>query len=266
MPSLRDIVRNNVKEKLARGEVIASMTVRLVRNIEIARIAKSCGFDTLYIDVEHCTFSLDSTSQICIAALDAGITPFVRVPGHGPEYIARVLDGGAMGIIAPQIRSARDAEAVVRAAKFPPVGERSAGGPLPQSQFRSFPVAEMNAVMNEMTTVAVMIETVAALDNVDQVAAVPGVDMLFVGTNDLCCELGIAGDFGNPKVHDAYARVLAAAKKHGKHVGIGGLAGRQDLIAELVKEGARYVSTGSDLSFLIDASTQRARFVAELRA
>jgi 4-hydroxy-2-oxoheptanedioate aldolase len=263
--TLRQIVRNNVREKLARDEVVASMTVRLVRNIEIARIAKTCGFDTLYIDVEHSPFSLDATSQICMAALEAGITPFVRVPSNGPEFISRVLDGGAMGIIAPHIRTADEAEAVVRHAKFPPHGDRSAGGPLPQTQFRSFPVAESNEVMNEATTVVVMMETKAALGNVEAIAAVPGVDMLFIGTNDLCCELGIAGQFEHAMVRDAYKRTIAACRKHGKHVGVGGLAGKPDLVAEFVAQGARYVSTGSDLSFLLDAAAQREKFVRALK-
>jgi len=76
----KDIVRNNVKEKLARNEIVASMTVRLVRGIEIAQIAKTAGFDMLYIDIEHSSFSLDTTGQICLAALNAGIVPMVRVP------------------------------------------------------------------------------------------------------------------------------------------------------------------------------------------
>jgi 4-hydroxy-2-oxoheptanedioate aldolase len=101
-----DILRNSVKEKLARDEVVASMTVRLVRQIEIAQIAATAGFDTLYVDVEHASVSLETTSQICIAALAAGIAPFVRVPANTPEYISRVLDGGALGIIAPHIGSA----------------------------------------------------------------------------------------------------------------------------------------------------------------
>jgi hypothetical protein len=95
-----DILRNNVKEKLKRGEVVSSMTVRLVRGIEIARIAKTAGFDMIYVDVEHSSFSLDTTGQICMAALEMGIAPFVRVPANTPEYISRVLDGGALGVIA----------------------------------------------------------------------------------------------------------------------------------------------------------------------
>ena len=107
---ISDILRNNVKEKLARDEVVASMTVRLVRNVEIARIARTAGFDTLYIDLEHSSFSLESCSQVCIAAMEAGIAPFVRVPANTPDYITRVLEGGALGIIAPHVHSAADAQ------------------------------------------------------------------------------------------------------------------------------------------------------------
>jgi 4-hydroxy-2-oxoheptanedioate aldolase len=131
------------------------MTVRLVRQIEIAQIAATAGFDTLYIDVEHASVSLETTSQICIAALAAGIAPFVRVPANTPEYISRMLDGGALGIIAPHVGSAAEARAVVDAAKFPPLGSRSAAGAGPQLQYRAFPVAEANAALNDATTVMV---------------------------------------------------------------------------------------------------------------
>src|SRR5262249_29228964 len=104
-----DILRNTVKEKLARDEVVASMTVRLVRQVEIAQIAKTAGFDTIYVDMEHCSASFETTSQICMAALAAGIAPFVRVPANTPEYITRVLEGGALGVIAPHIGSAAEA-------------------------------------------------------------------------------------------------------------------------------------------------------------
>ncbi len=262
---LRQILRNHVKEKLARDEVVASMIVRLVRHVEIARIAKTAGFDAFYVDLEHSMFSIDDCSQICMTALEAGITPFVRVPTHGPEYVSRVLDGGALGVIAPHVRSAAEAEAVVRHVKYPPMGDRSAGGPLVQYQFRDFPVVEANAAANDATSVVAMMETKGALDRVEEIAAVPGVDMLLVGTNDLCAELGIHGQYGHKLVREAYLRTIAACRKHGKHVGIGGLASRPDLIADLVAEGARFVSVGADLSFLIGAATEKAKFVHGLK-
>ena len=258
---LRDILRNRVKEKLARDEVVASMTVRLCRSIEIARIAATAGFDTIYVDVEHNTLSIDAVCQICIAAMQCGITPLVRVPANTPEFICRLLDGGAMGVIAPHVRSAEEAREVVRYAKFTPQGERGAGGALPHYHYRSFPSAVVNQAMNDATMVVVMMETVAALEHVEEIAAVDGVDMMLIGTNDLCNEMGITGQFDHANVRDAYLRTIAACRKHGKHVGVGGLASRPDLMAEYVRQGARYVSTGTDLSFLLAAATEKARFV-----
>lgn len=263
-PTLQDILRNGVKEKLAREEVVSSMTVRLVRGVEIALIARTAGFDTLYIDMEHCSFSLETTGQICIAALNMGVTPFVRVPANTPEYISRVLDGGAMGIIAPHVRSAEEARAVVRAAKFAPLGERSANAGLPHLQYRSFPAGEANAALNAATMVIVMMEAAEALERVDEIAAVEGIDMLLIGTNDLTSEWGIPGQYDDPRVEDAYARTIAACRRHGKHVGVGGLASRPDLVERFVRLGARYVSTGTDLGFLTAACTAKAKAVSAI--
>src|SRR6201991_164567 len=173
---LSNILRNNVKEKLARDEVVASMTVRLVRGIEIARIAKTAGFDTIYIDLEHSSFSLEVTSQICMSAMEIGIAPFVRVPANTPEYISRVLDGGALGVIAPHINSAEEARAVVRAAKFPPLGDRGVSAGLPHLHFRSFPAAEAYAALNDATMVMVQFETAEAIARADEILSVEGVD------------------------------------------------------------------------------------------
>src|SRR6201996_5864340 len=160
---ISDVLRNHVKEKLARGEVVSSMTVRLVRGIEIARIAKTAGFDSLYVDMEHSSFSLESMSQICIAAIEVGITPFVRVPGVAD--VQRILDGGALGIIAPHVRSAAEARDYVKAAKYPPLGERSNAGPLPHLQYRAFPAAEAYAAVDAATMIVVQFESDEALIN-----------------------------------------------------------------------------------------------------
>ena len=259
--SLRAILRNHMTEKLARDEVVASMTVRFARSIEIAQVAKTAGFDTLYVDMEHNTLSIDTVCQICISAQQIGITPLVRVPANTPDYICRVLDGGAMGVITPHIRSAAEARARVKLVKFPPLGERSAGGALSHYQYRSFPITETNAAMNDATSLVVMLETVAALENVEEVIATDGVDMLLVGSNDLCGEMGISGQYDHPRLAAAFERAIAAARKVGKHVGVGGVAARDDLMTKFVQMGARYVSTGTDLSFLIAACAQKAKFV-----
>jgi len=264
MAELRSILRNHMKEKLARNEVVASMTVRLCRTIEIAQIARTAGFDTLYVDMEHNTLTVGETCQICIAAQQIGITPLVRVPANSPEYICRVLDGGAMGVITPHVRSAAEAREMVKLVKFAPMGERSAGGALSQYQYRSFPLAETNAAMNDATSLVLMMETVAALENVEEIMAVDGVDMMMIGSNDLCNEMGITGQFDSPKLRDAFERTIAAARKHGKHVGVGGLASRNDLMTQFVSMGARYVSTGTDMAFLMAECARKAKFVGDM--
>ncbi len=115
--------------------------------------------------------------------------------------------------------------------------------------------------MNDATSLVVMMETTAALDNVEEIIAVEGVDMLLIGSNDLCGEMGIPGQYDHPKLRDAFARCIAAATGVGKHVGVGGLAAREDLMTQFVQMGARFVSTGTDLAFLLSACAAKARFV-----
>ncbi len=263
--TLSDLIHNNVRHRLAAGEVAVSMIVRLVQSIEIANIAKACGFDSLYVDLEHCSFSLETTSQICMASLEAGVTPFVRVPSYESEYVSRVLDGGALGVIAPHVSGAADAERVVRYAKFPPHGNRSVSVGTPHLRFRSWPLGEARRILNEETMVVAMIEAPDAVERADEIAAVEGVDILMIGTNDLCAEMGIDGQFEHERVKRAYGRVIEACRKHGKAAGIGGLASKPKLMAEFITAGAHYVSSGADLSFVLAAGTARANEIRALK-
>jgi len=210
--------------------------------------------------------TLDATGQICLAALSAGIAPMVRVPANTSEYIQRVLDGGALGIIAPDIKSAEEARAVVKAAKFPPLGERGAGGALPHLEYRSFPTAEANAAINDATMVIVQFESADAVDKADEIAAVKGVDMVLIGVNDMLASMGLAGQYEHAKVREAYARTIAACRKHGKHVGVGGLSTRPKLAAEFIAMGARMLSTGTDIQFLLATMTEKAKQVRDISA
>ena len=204
------------------------MTVRLVSSVEIVRIAKTAGFDALYVDLEHSAFSLETTGQLSVMALEAGIPALVRVPARTPEFISRVLDGGALGVIAPGVRSAAEAKSAVAAAKYPPLGRRGLS---------------------------------TGLAAIEGIAAVEGVDMVLIGTNDFLADLGRPGEYDHPKVREAYERTIAACRKLGKHAGVGGLSSRPDLVQQYVAMGARFVSTGTDLNFLLAESTRRARQV-----
>ncbi|OZC61919.1 aldolase [Rhodococcus sp. 15-725-2-2b] len=251
------LLHNFAKEKLSRGEPVYSMTVRLVRTIDIASIAHTAGFDTVYIDLEHSSFSLQDAGQICMACNHLGVTPLVRVPDLDPALIARVMDSGAMGIVVPGVASADEARAAVRAVKHAPLGERSLAGAAPQLHYRTLPAEQVVRELDQASMVIVMIESQAGLDAAEDIAAVDGVDVVLVGANDLSVELGVAGQVDHPKIHEAYLRVIAACKAGGKTVGIGGMGGRPDLIRQYLDMGAGYVSTGNDISFLAGAAAQK---------
>ena len=176
-----------------------------------------------------------------------------------------MLDAGALGVIAPHVQSADDARAYVAAAKFPPLGHRSAAGPLPHLQYRSFPAAAADAALNQATLLIVQFESEEALSRADDIAAVEGVDLVMIGSNDLLADWGLAGQYDHPRLRDAYARTIAACRKHGKHVGVGGLSTRPKLAAEFVAMGARMISTGTDIQFLLAAMTERAKQVHEIQ-
>ena len=175
------LLRNHAKEKLARGETVYSMTVRLVRTVDIAAIAHTAGFDSVYIDLEHSSFSLEAAGQICMACNALGVTPLVRVPGPDPAFIARVMDSGAMGVIVPGVESAEEARAAVSAVKHVPQGERSLAGAAPQLNYRTLPADQVIRALDSTSMVVPMIETQAGLDAVDEIAAVDGVDICWSG-------------------------------------------------------------------------------------
>ena len=259
MQTLETPSKNLMKAKMASGDLAVGMIVRLMRGVEIAAIARSAGFDCLYVDLEHCSFSLETVSQICLTATALGVTPMVRVPGINKAEISRTLEAGAQGIIVPHLETRAQAEEVIDAARFPPDGNRSLLGANPHTLFRAGPVAETMQKMNEATLVAGMIESVTAVENAEDIASVDGVDMLLVGTNDLCNSLGVPGALDHPRVREAYEHVAAACRAKGKHLGVGGLNSRPDIAKEIIRMGARYVSAGSDTGFLTSAATATAQ-------
>lgn len=251
------LLRNPAKEKLSRGEPVFSMTIRLVRTVDIAAIAHTAGFESVYIDMEHSSFPLEAAGQICMACNHLGVTPLVRVPGPDPFFIAKVMDAGAMGIIVPGVQSADEARDAVRAVKHAPLGIRSFSGAAPQLNYRSLPTDQTIRELDQASMVVAMIESRTGLEAVEDIAAVEGVDMLLVGASDLSTELGFAGQVDHPEVHKAFLQVIDACRAHGKSVGIGGMGGRPDLVRQYLALGAGFVSTGNDITFLSGAAAQK---------
>ena len=253
---------SRLQERLARGEVVLCMATRLARTAEIGMIADACGFDALFVDMEHSSVTLDDAAQICIAALPVGVTPLVRIAGHHFEDATRLLDAGALGIICPNVSTRAEAESFVRACRFPPLGERSVAGAGALQGYRATALAEVNKQGNAATLLIAMLESPEGITNADAIAAVSGIDMLLIGSNDFCTAMGIPGDLKSPKLRVAYETTGKACKAHGKHLGVGGIRGDVDHVAELVKLGARFVIAGSDVQYLMKSARDE---VAALR-
>jgi 4-hydroxy-2-oxoheptanedioate aldolase len=253
---------NRMQERLVRGEVALCMATRLSRTAEIGMIAEACGFDAFFIDMEHSAITLDAAAQICTAALPVGVTPLVRLAGHNFADATRLLDMGAQGIICPNVSTRAQAEVFADACRFPPLGERSVAGPGALQGYRATPLGEVNAQGNAVTTLIPMLETPEGIANADAIAGVPGIDILLIGSNDLCTAMGIPGDLKNPKLRAAYESVAKACAAHKKILGVGGIRGDVAHVAELVKLGARFVIAGSDVQYLMKAARDE---VAALR-
>src|ERR1041384_727586 len=250
-------VPNHALRQLRAGKLAVGMGVSLARTVNIAQVAKTAGFDWLFVDCEHSSMDLDTAAQISAASLAVGVTPIVRVPGVEHWHSSRILDNGAQGIVVPHVDDAAQAKRVANACRFPPVGHRSMGGGLQQVGFASMPVGEMARVVNEETLVVAMIESPQAVANADEIAAVKGVDALLIGTNDLCFEMGIPGQFNDPRVAEAYKKVIAACRRHGKFPGMGGMY-TPELLERHIGMGVQLILAGSDFSLLMQAASARA--------
>lgn len=249
-------VNNSARQRLAAGELAIGVGVRLARTVEIGKLMRGCGYDWLLIDLEHGTISLDSASQISMAALDAGIAPIVRVPQDEYAMAARAIDGGALGIIMPHVDTAEQAKATVANLKYPPLGHLSAGGAMPQNEFKPVRGVEAAESMNQTVLLAVMLETPVAIANAEAIAAVPGIDIVMIGTNDLMMEMGIGGNPDHPAIAKAYEGMIAACKRHGKWAGMGGVH-RDESMARYIRLGTQFILTTNDLALLLAQAAQR---------
>jgi 2-keto-3-deoxy-L-rhamnonate aldolase RhmA len=256
-------LRNTARDRLAQGQIAAGLGLRQARTVDIAKAAKTCGYDWLFLDLEHNSMDLDTAVQISVAALDAGIAPFVRVPAMQTTLATRALDGGAIGVVMPHVDTPEEAREIVDKLKYPPIGHRSIVGAQPHYDFRPINVGEATRELNAIVMVVVMLETPKAIENADKIAAVPGVDSLLIGTSDLTLELGIPGKFDDPQVEKAYRTMIAACKKHGKWAGMGGIYS-PPMMKKYIDMGCRLLLGGSDLSFMMDAASARVKFLREL--
>ena len=213
-------------------------------DIHLAEMLGRTGADWICFDLQHGLMDYGDLTRLLPAVCGLPVTPLVRVAANQPDQIGKVLDVGAEGVIVPMVSTVEEAQRAVAACYYPPLGQRSCG-PMRPAMLEGFNYLE---TANEQVACVVMIETEEGLRNVDAIAAVDGVDGLFVGPMDLCYGLGLPpGDFNNSRFREAVESIVAACRKHGRAVGMFGYS--PEMARESLASGFHFASAGSDISF-----------------
>ena len=240
---------NFIRKRVLNNELLFGLIANLGSSLTV-EMAGAAGYDWIWVDGEHGMGGFTDLVHQLQAASATPAAPVVRVVWNDFPLIKRVLDMGASGVIVPWINRAEDAAQVVRAMRYPPQGIRGVARLLRGNAF-GFDFDEYFARANEELLTVVQIETAEAITNADEIAAVEGVDALVIGPTDLSTSMGIFGQFTNPLLWEAFAKVAAACKAHGKAAGI--LLPALDDVDRLVEMGFRFIATGADGSLLANS-------------
>ncbi|MBI1311488.1 aldolase [bacterium] len=207
---------NPVKQKLAAGQASIGTMMFEFNTVGAARATAAAGAEYAIFDMEHTGWSVETIRNLCVASRDTSMVPMVRVPATEYHFIARVLDMGAVGVMVPMVESVEQAQRIVSSAKYPPVGRRGSAFGISHDDFSGGDCLAKMEQSNSQQILIAQIETAAGLENVEAIAALDGIDVLWIGQSDLSASLGVPGQFGHPTFVAAVDRVIAACNTHGK--------------------------------------------------
>jgi 2-keto-3-deoxy-L-rhamnonate aldolase RhmA len=220
----------------------------------IAEILAMSGYEWVVVDTEHSAMDVSEVLHMLIAVKQRGAVPLVRLAGIDPIQAKAVLDSGAAGVIVPMVNTKADAELAVSMTKFPPMGKRGVG--LARAQGYGMNFDDYVSRNNEDSLLIVQIEHIDAVNNIDEILSVPGIDGTFIGPYDLSLSLGIPGQLSHPKVTEAKEKVLKAALQKGLIAGVHIVqpATAADECSAAIKEGYTFIALGADNLFLRDGA------------
>ena len=242
---------NPVKKLLREGKPVFGITIT-VNSVEVAAQAASMGFDFLWLEMEHSPITLETVRNMVLATRGLQAVPFARVPVNELWTAKRVLDAGVLGVVFPFSSTPELARQAVAACRYPPVGRRGSGARL--ATFR-WPAPEgYHDFADENIVVITTIEEARALEKIDEIAATPGLDVLFIGTSDLSFSLGLRGQQNHPKLDEAIAKIVAAAKKHGKFLGT--IVGTPEEAKKFMAQGFLFFQAVAELNLMAAGAEQ----------
>ena len=236
----------SLRSKLEAGQAVVGAFLGL-RSPDAAELMSQAGYDFLLVDAEHSNIGPDGVLEM-LRAIDRGrAAPLVRLSETSASHVQWALDGGAEGILFPRIRSVEDVKLAVSLCRYPPDGIRGLG-PGRASGYGAN-MLDYAATANNEILVMIQVETEEAVDSIDDIAAVPGVDLIFIGPGDLSQVLGIPGEMHHPRIREIGKRTLSVCRQHSVHFGI--LTLQEEPLAYWMEQGARFFAVGTDALFLI---------------
>jgi len=253
---------NPVKAKLKSGQSVIGIVIS-VNSVEVAAQAAAMGFDFIWMEMEHSPISLETVRNVVLATRGLPAVPFARPPVNELWTAKRLLDAGVLGVVFPFTSTPDLARRAAAACHYPPAGLRGSGADL--ATFR-WPAPEgYYDFADQNILVVTVVEDATALANIDEIAATPGIDVLFIGTSDLSFSLGLRGEQNHPKLAAAIAKIVAAGKRHGKVLGRPGLTVAN--IKQFQKQGFQFFHSATDTEFMARGAAQLLRpFGKSLRA
>ena len=251
---------NPLKRTLAAGRPILGYLVT-TPSVQLVQALARTGIDWVLIDTEHAPIGIESVAALIAATSGTPVTPLVRVSGVRPESVKQALDGGALGIVFPQIATREDAEATVHAVRYAPAGQRGYG---PTYAALRWGLSNLDYLQgaNDAVLNIVLIESLAGIEALDDILKVAGLDVVAVARGDLSQNLGLAGQFDHPRMREVVARAEAKILAH-PAVALGGIAFSADDARAMIARGYRFVVLGSDAGLISEAAR---RTVAAIRA
>ena len=236
---------NPVKAKLAAGQSVIGVVI-CTNNVETAARAASLGFDFLWLEMEHSPLSLESVRNIVLATRGLPAVPIARPPVNELWTAKRLLDIGVLGVIFPFTSSPELARRAAAACRYPHAGRRGSGADL--ARFRWDGNGNYYDFADENVLVVAVVEDIPGLEQIDEIAATPGIDVIFIGTSDLSFALGLRGEQEHPRLEAAVSKIAMAAKKHKKFVGRPALTVEQ--VRRYQRQGFRFFMAGTELDFM----------------
>lgn len=211
---------NHTLKRLREGHPVFGCAIQQYRSAEIPRAFAAAGFDYVFIDGEHSGFGLETIQNMINSAVQSNITPIVRVADLQYSLVARCLDLGAQGIILPRVESVESLAQAISWTRFPPLGKRGFGVMAPQLDYETAGVEQIIQHLNSNTMVVAQFETLVAMERMDDLLSIEGVDVAMVGPTDLSVSLGVPGDFDHPRLVETITRFIDACHQHHVKPGI----------------------------------------------